>query len=90
MMILSKQIISFVFSFLYGGVFYICYKKIYYYLYYVKEIYKILNSIFFEMIFTIIYFKMMLIINGGIINLYFILSFLFGYFIFCKIFTKKM
>ena len=87
---LFEQIMSFSFSFLYGIIVSHIYTKFYSYLYYQKKIYNILNSYFFCFLVTIIYFKTIYFINGGIVNLYFILLFVIGFIFYTKIFTKKM
>lgn len=70
---LKEQLLSFLFSFLYGFVVIFAYKISYKYLYFGKNIYKFLNSLLFMIDLSLIYFKMFYIINGGIINIYFIL-----------------
>ncbi len=90
MMGLKEQILSFLFSFIYGIIVFICYRLSYKYLYYSKKIYCFLNSFLFVLDLTIIYFKIFYIINGGIINIYFILiTLLVSIFLNIK-FTKKM
>ncbi len=78
---LDEQLLSFLFSFLYGFVVVVAYKLSYKYIYNVKNVYKFLNSLLLMIDLTLIYFKMFYIINGGIINIYFllitILTFLF-------------
>ena len=64
---LDEQLLSFFFSFLYGFVVIIAYKLSY------KYIYKFLNSLLLMVDLSLIYFKIFYIINGGIINIYFIL-----------------
>lgn len=73
MISLKEQIISFVFSFVYGLIVYFLYKKIYKYLYYSKKIYCILNSFLFIIDLVLVYFKMFYIICDGYISIYFIL-----------------
>ena len=86
---LNEQILSFIISILYGYIFFYSYIKVYNYLYLGKTIYCFLNSLLFELIHTLIYFKLMYLINGGYINFYFIfLSILVHLFLYKK-FTKK-
>ena len=70
---LDEQLLSFFFSFLYGFVVIIAYKLSYKYIYNGKKIYKFLNSLLLMVDLSLIYFKIFYIINGGIINIYFIL-----------------
>ncbi len=72
-MSLTEQIISILFSFLYGILIYLAYKISYKYLYTNKKIYSFLNSLLFVVDSSLIYFIIMYKINGGIINILFIL-----------------
>ena len=90
MMSLNEQLISFVFSFAYGIIVSIIYNLSFRYLYYTKEIYKIFNSLLFCLFTAFTYYKVMYLINYGIINIYFILLFLISFIIFNKKFTKIM
>lgn len=90
-MTLKIQIISFIFSFIYGIFVYKMYLLIYKYLYNVKPIYCFLNNLLFMLIITLIYFKIFYYINNANINLYFIIitTLVFIYLINNK-FTKKL
>lgn len=90
-MALKIQIISFIFSFIYGIFVYKMYLMIYKYLYNVKSIYCFLNNLLFMLIITLIYFKIFYYINNANINLYFIIitTLVFIYLINNK-FTKKL
>lgn len=90
-MTLKIQIISFIFSFIYGIFVYKIYLLIYKYLYNVKPIYCFLNNLLFMLIITLIYFKIFYYINNANINLYFIIitTLVFIYLINNK-FTKKL
>ena len=73
MITLRIQILSFVFSFLYGiivNLLFKCFKK---YLYYNNFVYKILNSLLFMIDITLIYFKCFLVISDGYISIYFVI-----------------
>lgn len=77
MISLKEQIISFVFSFMYGVIVYYLYKKSYKYLYFSKKIYCILNTLLFLLNITLLYFIVFYYINGGYINIYFLLITIF-------------
>ena len=87
---LFEQLLSFMFSFFYGMIVSFAYKKTYKYLYFSKKKYSFFNSLIFSLLVIIIYFKILYFINGGIINIYFLLLFGLGFYLFNKIFTKKM
>ena len=70
---LNEQLLSFFFSFIYGFIVIIAYKISFKYIYYSKNVYKFLNSLLLMIDLSLIYFKIFYIINGGIINIYFIL-----------------
>ena len=90
-MSLKIQIISILFSIIYGIMLYIIFNKIKRYFYVGKRIYIILNSLLFMLIITIVYFYIFNIINNGVINIYFILItvIIFLYLNYIR-FTKKM
>lgn len=88
---IKTQIISIIFSFIYGIAINLVYKKIYKYLFKIRKIYCLLNSLLFLIDLTLIYFKIFYLINNGIINIYFVFitlltSISFSY----KNFTKNM
>lgn len=70
---LTEQIISILFSILYGYIVYILYKKFYNYLYHSKKIYSFFNSFLFIVNLVLIYFILFYKINEGMINIVFIL-----------------
>lgn len=70
---LNEQIISFIFSFLYGIIVQKLYQATYNYIHTKKEIYSFLNSLLFMINITLIYFKIFYLINNGIINIIFII-----------------
>lgn len=91
MMDLIEQILSFAFSFIYGYIIGIIYFKVHRLIYNNKTIYQILNSLLFIFNITLIYFYIFRQINGGIINIYFIIiTFISSFFSYHKLFTKKM
>lgn len=88
---LTEQILSFVFSFIYGSFIGFIFQKVYKIIYSGKTIYKILNSLLFTVNITLIYFYIFRLINDGVINLYFILiTFIAAFFTYQKTFTKNM
>ena len=80
---LNIQIISLIFSFLYGFLFYILLNLNYRFLTSSNLFVKILSSFLFVLLNTFIYFAILVYINKGYIHMYFLLSILMGYF-FCK------
>ena len=88
---LKIQIISFIYSFIYGIILYIIFVRIKKYFYLKNNIYNILNSFMFNFIATIIYYKGHYYINNANINIYFLLITLstFFYLNYTR-FTKKM
>ena len=89
MITLRIQILSFVFSFLYGiivNLLFKCFKK---YLYYNNFVYKILNSLLFMIDITLIYFKCFLVISDGYISIYFVIISIVTFVLFDKLFTEK-
>ena len=90
-MTLKEQILSFIFSFLAGIIIQLIYKFYYKYIYNVKKIYTFLNSLLLFTNITLIYFKIFYYINGGIINIYFLLITVLTFlYLNNKKFTKKM
>lgn len=89
MITLRIQILSFVFSFLYGiivNLFFNFFKK---YLYYNNFVYKFLNSLLFMIDIMLIYFKCFLVISDGYVSVYFVIISVFSFFLFDNLFTKK-
>ncbi len=72
-MTLNEQIISFIFSFLYGIIVQKLYQVSYNYIHTKKQIYNFLNSLLFMINITLIYFKIFYLINDGMINIIFII-----------------
>lgn len=88
---LKIQIISFIFSFVYGIISSILYINIKRYMLSKNKKIEFLNSFFFIMITTLIYFKIFIYINEGIINIYFLLITVLTFVYINYInFTKKM
>ena len=71
-MSLHIQIISMLFSFIYGILTYLIFKKVKKYIYEVKKMYVIFNSFLFTLNTILIYFVIMYKINYGSINFLFI------------------
>lgn len=86
---LKTQIMSFIFSFFFGIIIALAYKISYKYLFEVKDKYKMLNSCLFITNITLIYFKIMYLINNGIIHLYFLLTTILTFIITNKNLQKK-
>lgn len=78
-MSLDKQIITILFSFLFGMFFFIC-MKLNYKIMLKNKILKILITFILILLETFIYFYILLKINYGIIHLYEVISILIGYF----------
>jgi len=81
------QIYSLIASFLFGGLFSL--ELIFFYKLISKMfiVWKFILSFVFVMINAIIYFLLLLLINNGILHVYFFISMIIGYFIFNKLFT---
>jgi len=86
---LSEQILSIVFSFLYGIIIFILYRKFYIYLYASKKIYSFFNSLLFLLDLTLIYFISLYKINSGIIDLTFLIITISTFFILVYINLQK-
>ena len=88
---LNIQIISFLFSFIYGIISSIIYLKIKKYTLSNNKKVEFMNNFFFVLIITLIYFKIFIYINEGIINIYFLLITVLTFVYINYInFTKKM
>lgn len=88
---LKIQIISFLFSFIYGIISSIIYIKIKKYTLSNNKKVEFMNNFFFVLIITLIYFKIFIYINEGIINIYFLLITVLTFVYINYInFTKKM
>lgn len=89
MMILKEQILSFLFCIIYGIIIGFLYTIIKKNIYSSKEKYNYLNSLFLSNILTLFFFKILYIINGGIISIYFIITTIFSIFLVVKCLQKK-
>ena len=85
---LKEQVLSFIFSFLYGIMISYIYIKCFNFFYSKKKYFCIFNSFLFCFLIIIVFFKMLYIINNGVINIYFILITILSFIIFYKKFTK--
>ena len=92
-MILKIQIYSILYSFLYGMNFYALLEVNYKIIYESKLFIKIIYSLLFLLVNTLLYFIILIRINNGIVHIYFLLSIILGYildyFIMLKLFKKK-
>lgn len=86
---LEEQILSFVFSYIYGLVIAITFFKLYKYIYWKRKIISFFNSLLYCLINTFIYFKILYFIDGGYVNYYYILITIISFTINYKNFTKK-
>ena len=78
-MILDIQIISLVYSFFYGVIFYLLLEVNYKLLYEGKLVYRIIISFLFVIFISLLYFIGLIKINNGILHIYFFLSLFTGY-----------
>ncbi|MGN0992604.1 MAG: spore cortex biosynthesis protein YabQ [Bacilli bacterium] len=76
-MILSEQVLSFVFCFVVGFIYHFLFYKLRNYLIYSK--YKILLNGLFNFIIFITFFVGIVSINSGILHVYFLLFFILGF-----------
>lgn len=88
-MSLSAQILSIIFSFIYGNFLAVCYNFNYNMLFNKNKIFKITFNFLFALDLVLIYFLVIRKINGGIIHPYFYLLIILG-FISCFTITKKL
>ena len=92
-MILKIQIYSILYSFLYGMIFYALLEVNYKIIYESRLFIKIIYSLLFLLVNTLLYFIILIKINNGIVHIYFLLSIILGYilayFIMIKLFKKK-
>lgn len=77
---LKIQIISLLFSYLYGILFSFLLNFNYKIIYLKNKLYKILTTFLFVIVCTLIYFIILKIINEGIVHLYFFLMIILGFF----------
>ena len=91
-MVLTIQINSLIFSFVYGVIFYVLLEINYKFLYNEKLLIKVIYTLFFLLFNTILYFIGLIKINNGAVHVYFILSILVGFVLACilhkKVFKK--
>lgn len=78
-MILSKQIISLIFSFVWGFIYYFLFTIFKKYLVFSK--YKVLFNIIFNFILAILFFIGIVVINNGILSFYYLIFIVFGFFV---------
>ena len=87
-MILKVQILSLLYSFVYGILFFILLEVNYKLLYTGKIIYRIVISFLFIIIASLLYFFGLLKVNNGVIHIYFFLSLFTGYLLSFVIYKK--
>lgn len=87
-MILKVQILSLLYSFVYGILFFILLEVNYKLLYTGKIIYRIVISFLFIIIASLLYFFGLLKVNNGVIHIYFFLSLFTGYLLSFVIYEK--
>ena len=78
-MVLKVQILSLLFSFMYGNMVFWLLEFNYKLLYESKVYYRIITSFLFVLFISLLYFIGLLKINNGILHIYFFLSILTGY-----------
>ncbi|MGM9882349.1 MAG: spore cortex biosynthesis protein YabQ [Bacilli bacterium] len=87
-MILKIQILSLLYSFFYGIVFFILLEVNYKLLYSGKLFYRIITSFLFIIFISLFYFIGLIKVNNGIIHIYFFLSLFTGYLLSFVIYHK--
>ena len=87
-MILEKQILSILYSFVFGIVFFIFLEINFKLLYFGKILYRIIISFLFVTFFSLLYFLGLLKLNNGIIHIYFYISLFTGYLLSFVIYKK--
>lgn len=85
---LKLQIISLVFSFIYGIIFSICTNLNYRFLFSKNKVFKVIFTIIYIVDFSLLYFLLIKKINQGVIHEYFLLAIGFGYLISFISFTE--
>ena len=88
MMSLFEQVVTLIFSFIYGGILSVLYNFNYNLLFYKKKSIKIFFNIIFVLDLVLIYFLVMRKINNAIIHPYFYLFIILGFFLFFDV-TKR-
>ena len=84
-----EQIESILFCIVFGIIFSFLYTKIRKYMYFSKNRYNFLNSLLFMLNMTMIYFKCLYEINGGIILVHFLLITIIAFLFYTKYLQKK-
>lgn len=92
-MILKVQIISLIFSFVFGIFIYLILELFNKYIYNKKICIKIIFSLLCSLIFSLLYFFILLNINNGILHSYFFFMIIIGYlltkYVYIKLFVKR-
>ena len=78
-MILKVQILTLIFSFLFGIIFDLEIKLNYKFIYQEKQLYKIITTFFFVMTNVLLYFIILQKINNGILHIYGIIAIIIGF-----------
>lgn len=81
---LSTQIMSLLFSFIYGVIVSYLFNLNYNFIFKTSMLYKIVINILFCVNLGLVYFLLIKVINYGVIHIYFVFSFLIGFSIFVK------
>jgi hypothetical protein len=76
---LKIQIISLIFSFLYGIFLYIMFRIIYKCIFLLRKRYQIIFNFIYCIVFSLLYFFLLLFINNGTLHIYFLLLIIFGF-----------
>lgn len=92
-MILKIQIYSLIYSFFFGFVIYLFLELVNKFIYNNKITLRIICSLLFSLVMSIIYFYVLLLINNGILHIYFLILLFAGYvlcrYLYNKLFVKK-
>ena len=87
---LKMQIVSLIFSFLYGVGLFIVFRYSYKYYFSKKKIKNILRVLLFCLSFSLLYFYILLKINNGVLHFYFLLLIIFGFLLTYSIYKKHV
>ena len=87
-MILKVQILSLIYSFFYGVIFFLLLEVNYKFLYESKLFFRIVISFLFIIFISLLYFFGLLKVNNGVIHIYFFLSLFTGYLLSFVIYNK--
>ena len=85
---LKAQLISLFFSFFYGICFYVITRLNHKFLFHGTKVSRIIFTLIYVIDFSLLYFIIISKINSGILHIYFLLSFVFGFFV-TKLFLNK-